>query len=260
MIRSFLFVLSALLLLPNFLHSDLQSNLPYDQLEKFDPSLLYLNSIPALESHIDSIVAEKQLAPQSFDQVLTIANVVKYRFYHGFSHLSLHENWMAALAGKWIKPDHACKVFPNQILQHANAACSQQEIVMMEVLRRKKIKYRPVFFPHHYALEVFVEGKWYYFDPNMEPQIKREERALEYWNHHADSLKRHYDTRRFNNLDYQFGKNFTATNGEENEVPAPNARLFHTITAILSKTLWLLPLLLAIFWPRFFGRKTKQSH
>lgn len=258
MAKTLLVVFSIMLFLPNLFNIDIFSPANYNNREKFDPQLLYINTIEKLEKHIDSIALKKNMPSNSFDYVKTITEAIKYRFYHGFSHLPLNENWIAALTGKLIKEDHACKVQPEAIMKDSYAACSQQEIVMMATLRKKNIPYRAVLFPHHYAIEAFVENKWFYFDPNMEPEIAKDRRMETSWNHHSDTLKQYYDTTLFKDLNYIFGVGLTAINGPVNEIPAPHARLFQATTGILSKTLWCIPLLLLFFRPAIsfrFARK-----
>lgn len=241
-------ILSLVLLLPNFFNREVNPVLQYDHKEKFNPQLANLNSIAALETYIDSNVASKKIAPQSFEYAELIETVIAERFYHGFSHYTTAENWMAAFAGKFIKEDYACKVQPEEIMQQANAACSQQALVMMQLLRNKKMSYRSVGFPHHYAMEVLINNEWYFFDANMEPFISKRERALSYWKHQNDIIKKYYDVTKHTNLDYQFGNNLVATTGVINEVPAQKAKLFHISTGILSKICWLFPLMF-VFLP-----------
>lgn len=250
MTKPFLLALSILLFLPNLFNIDIFSKAKYNNREKFNPQLSYINTVEKLEKYIDSIAAKKKYSPKSFDYVMSTTEAIKYRFYHGFSHFSLSENWMAALTGKIIKEDHACKVQPEAIMEDSYAACSQQEIVMMAILRKNNIRYRAVLFPHHYAIEAFVENNWFYFDPNMEPEITREQRMETSWNHHSDTLKQYYDTLLFKDLNYIFGAGLTALNGPVNQIPAPNARLFQSITGILSKIIWCVPLLLLFFYSK----------
>ncbi|HMO62248.1 MAG TPA: hypothetical protein PKC39_02360 [Ferruginibacter sp.] len=252
--RILLIIIAAALLLPNFIHKDITAFPDFDGKEEYNPALAYLNSIDKLEYYTDSIVATRQCTTASFDDVLSTVMVVRSRFYHGFSHFSLHENWMAALAGRFIEEGLACKVQPKDIIQHQNAACSQQSIVVMELLRRKNIPYRKVGFPHHYALEAYVEGHWYFFDPDMEPTMTKEQRNLAHWQHNNDMLKQYYDTSRYTSLDYQFGNNQMAIVGSVNEVPAANVKKFHALTQIASRTAWLLPLLLLAYRHRPFFR------
>jgi hypothetical protein len=239
--------LSVLLLIPNFFNKDLIPPLSYDQKEKFDPSMMRLDNIQSLEAYTDSLAAAKGVKTDSYEYLEVLVDVIKHRFYHGFSHFTLNENWIAALSGAYIKEDYSCKVSPETIIQHGNAACSQQAIVMMAILRNKNFTYRSLGFPHHYAMEIAVDKEWYFFDANMEPVMQKEQRRLSAWQHNNDQLKKYYDLNRFNDLDYKFGTGLPALVGEINEVPARNARLFYLGTGIMSKTAWLLPLLLIFF-------------
>ena len=247
--KAFLIIISAALLLPNFINTDINPELEFDKKERFDPALGYINTPEKLEHNIDSIAESKDIAIGSFEYVQIAESVIKRRFYHGFSHFSLSENWIAALSGRFIDESLACKVNPEDILEHPNAACSQQSIVLMAFLYKKNISYRKIGFPHHYAMEVMADGEWFFSDPNMEPTMKKQQRMESAWNHQGDALKKYYDKNRHKNLDYQFGTNQAAFVGPVNEVPARNVKSFHTITFIASKLLWCLPLLLLYFKP-----------
>lgn len=253
--RMLLLLLAVLLFLPNLVNIDINPTLAYNQQEKYNPRLSYINSISQLEHCADSIAAVKHTGIYSFEYVENLDALIEERFYHGFSHFSISENWIAAMAGSLLKEDYACKVDPETILQQPNAACSQQAMAMMAVLRNKGISYRSVGFPHHYALEVLIGKDWYFFDANMEPGISKQQRLLSNWQHQNDDLKKYYDSNRFNDLDYKFGKGLTAVVGTINEVPAQRARLFHGATGILSKILWCFPLLLVFYRPRVMVKK-----
>jgi len=251
MSKGLLILLTLLLLLPNLVQRDIHPTLSYDGKERFDPSLSRLRSVSLLENYTDSLAAVKGIERGSFAYAELLERVIEDRFYHGFSHYSPAENWIAALAGRLIKEDYSCKVDPESILQHPNAACSQQSLVMMAVLRRKGMDYRSVGFPHHYALEVYIGNDWYFFDANMEPGIRESERSLSSWQHRNDRLKPYYDSRRHTHLDYQFGQGQSALVGPVNEIPARNAALFHGLTRIAADVAWCLPLLVLLFsWIR----------
>ena len=247
MIKPLLITLSAVLLLLNFIDLDINEKLAYDHKELFDPGLAYINSIDKLEKYIDEREITGSVDPRSISYVDTITQVIKNRFYHGFSHFTLKENWIAALSEKVIGYGLASKVKPDDIMQQEYAACSQQAMVMMEILKRKNISYRSVGFPHHFALEVSIKDKWYYFDPNMEPHISDVERLEENWKCCADNLKKYYDTSRFKDLDWKFGVNTKVSQGKINQRFAGNARIFQTSTSVLSKILWCFPLLLLFY-------------
>lgn len=249
MAKILLSVLAILLFLPNLFDSESQSLPAYDGKERFSSQLAYINDIDKLEAHTDSLAFEQNICTKSFEYCELLEGIVKDRFYHGFSKFSLKENWIAALGGKWLEEGLACKVQPDDIMQHSNAACSQQSIVMMAVLKRKNISYRKVGFPHHYAMEVSIGNNWYFMDADMEPLITKTERMQHSWNHQNDILKKYYNINRFNDLDYKFGTALTASLGPINEVPASNAKMFHSVTFVMSRILWCFPLLLLLFNP-----------
>jgi len=240
-------IITLVLFLPNLFNTDLQTSLLYNGKEKFDPALSELTSIARLEAYTDSLAATKQIGAGSYAYAALLGGIVENRFYHGFSHFSLSENWIAAVAGKFLKEDYSCKVQPAEILEHTNAACSQQALVMMQVLRDKKIPYRSVGFPHHYALEIYADKEWYFFDTNMEPVITKDQRCLAHWNHRNDIVKKYYDPAKHNDINYQFGNGEMATVGVANEIPAQKAAFFHMVTGIFSKIGWLLPLLILVY-------------
>ena len=250
MTKPILIALSAVLLSLNFINVDINERLPYDHKEQFDPKLSYLNSIDRLENYIDSNEKAGSIKPNTVDYVVTISQAIRNRFYHGFSHFTIQENWIAAFSEKIMGYGLASKVRPDDIMQNAYAACSQQSMVMMAILRRKHISYRNVGFPHHYALEASIQGKWYYFDPNMEPNMTNDERLEENWKCCADNLKKYYDTSRFKDLDWKFGKKLTVTTGTINETPAGHAKMFQSATSIFSRIMWCFPLLIALYKSR----------
>ena len=249
-----LIAVSALLLLPNFFNIHLEQTPQYDHKELFDPRLAYINSTEKLIEVSDSMAKQNNIAPNSFAYALMVTHLLRARFYHGFSRYPLDQNWIAATGEYCFGYGLASIVKPDDILKYSFGGCSQQSMVLMEVMKRKNISYRSVGFPHHYATELKFNGNWYFFDPNMEPNIPDSDRLESKWNCCADNLKKYYDTSRFKDLDWKFGKNLQVTLGKENSINARNASLFHTTTKYLSKTLWLFPLLIV------FTRRKKVSN
>lgn len=243
--------LSALLLIPNFIRKDINGESKYNNIERFDPRLGNINSINKLEKYVDAEASVKHINTYSEKYAALLAYIISCRFYHGFSHFTLSENWMAAVGEKAFGYGLASKVDPDDIMEHSYAACSQQAIVMMEVLKRKHIDYRRVGFPHHYALEARIDNNWYYFDPNMEPDITLSERLHENWNGSNDNLKKYYT--KHGNVNWEFGIHEEAQFGVTNEVPARHARLFQSITGVLCKVVWCIPLCFA------FARKRRPN-
>lgn len=246
MTKALLVALTILFFIPNLLNITIYPESRYDNKEEYDMSLSDLHSVSRLDGYIDSLLVSKKIKNTTYECVKEISDVIRKRFYHGYSHFALNENWIAAVGGKLIDSGMACKVEPDNILSHANAACSQQAIVMMALLRKKGFSYRHIGFPHHYALEVLIKDTWYFFDPNMEPNMSKEQRSSKEWRYQSDCLKQYYVKQQAGMMNYAFGDGLTAQRGIINEIPAPNARIFQATTGILSKTLWCFPLFLLL--------------
>ena len=253
-----LITISALLLLPNFFNVHLEQTPQYDHKELFNLQLAYINSTDQLIATSDSVAYKNNIATNSFGYALIVYHLLKERFYHGFSRYPLNQNWIAATGEYFFGYGLASIVKPDDILKYSFGGCSQQSMVLMEVMKRKNIPYRCVGFPHHYATELMFDGNWFFFDPNMEPNISDSDRLESKWNCCADSLKKYYDSKRFKDLDWKFGKNLHVTLGKVNAATAPNASLFHTTTKYLSKTLWLFPLLVVFASRKKVSNRTKN--
>ena len=249
-----LLIAAAILALPNFIDADINGAMHHNGKEKFDISTRHLNSIDALENFVDSIATSRSVAIPSPEYLLILEEAISLRFYHGFSHWKLNENWIAALGQKVTGVGVACKVRADDILKDPNAACSQQALVTMAMLRKKGIEYRPVYFPHHYALEAHIGDRWYYIDANMEPNMDLTSRMHRNWQSNNEILKRYYPAEDSMQLNYRFGKSKKASLGPVNDMPAKNARAFQSATAVASKSAWLLPLAII-----FLRRRKKEK-
>ena len=244
-----LIISSMVLLSFNFLGINLEKTPVYDRKEFFEPSMFQLNSIDKLTLYIDSIAAQNHIPSNSVSYAVLTESVIKKRFYHGFSHYGMQQNWIAAVSEKMVGYGLSSIVIPKDIIKHPYAACSQQALVMTEFLKRKGFSYRSVGFPHHYAMEFLIDNNWYYFDPNMEPSIPDSCRLESKWGCLSDNLKKYYDTGRVHDLDWIFGKALPVKLGKVNAPLAPNANVFQASTFYLSRMLWIFPML-AAFYPR----------
>lgn len=210
--------------------------------EKFQPELQKkIYDIPSLLAYADGQADTDRNTLLYFN---TLTSTVRKRFYHGYSHYSLSENWIAALAGKFGWNHLSAIVDADDLLRYPMAACSQQSIIIMECCRQSGIPYRPVYYTHHYALEANIGGQWYYADANMEPV---------YPNGRRTSLQNLIDsgylaTMYRHVLTPQQVKEMLGPPryGAVNMPVAANARMFHAITKFLSRWLWLWPLLAAL--------------
>ena len=202
--------------------------------EAYDPAMGHLRSV-------DEIIATaraKAVSPAPRDQVYALEQVVRYRFYHGYSRLGLHENWMAWAAGRLVHPHLDALVDPEAIMAHQAAACSQQGIVVQEAMRRMGLTFATVELPGHFASAVWIDGEWLLVDPwgpverdrsrlhNLEDMMTREGRNRLYLTE-AERL-------RWEKLTFQ-----PPRLTKINTYPAPKALLFHQITGWASHWLWL---------------------
>lgn len=248
--------ISFLLLLPNFLPMQVGDKPVYDHRERFDPNLSYINSVSKLIEVSDSIAKKENITQGTLSYAIMVSTILRNRFYHGFSSYRASENWIAAAGQKYFGYGLGCIVNADEILNYSYGGCSQQSIVLMEVMKRKNIPYRSTGFAHHYALELMFNNDWYFFDPDMEPNIPDDERLERKWSCCADKLKKYYDSTRCN-LDWIFGKNLKVAFGDVNATPAPKAKVFHTTTKYLSKTLWLFPLFFIFYRRKKISNRTK---
>lgn len=241
----------------------------YNMAEEFDPSLKRLDNISKLTDYIDSVYAVKTYLNKniSFESDYPeVANeVVRQRFFHGYSLYGFGNNHLAMFASKASFNGLSAIVLPNDILKYSYAACSQQSIVLMKVLQQRGFNTRKVAFlgklGGHFCFEVFSNGAWHFMDPNMEPDLA----VLEAYNRpgidflagHPDILLRAYKQYPkvkvldlFTNYSY----------GRVNAPAAPRAYVFQKITKFLSYTIWTFFLVLFILVRRRYLRLSHQSN
>src|SRR6266516_1436063 len=120
--RSQLIAISLVMLSLNFLPFNLEKEPVYDKKEFFDPALYQLNSIDKLTAHIDSVAAQNNILPVSVKYTVLTESVIKKRFYHGFSHYGLQQNWIAAVSEKIIGHGLSSIVNPRDIIRYPYAA------------------------------------------------------------------------------------------------------------------------------------------
>jgi hypothetical protein len=222
----------------------------YNGVEDFDPSLSRLKNVDDLEFYCDSIYnqqfnEDKSLKFES-NYPLVASTVVRKKFFHGYSSYGYSNNYMALmlepLTGLWA----SAIVIPDDIMKYSYGACSQQSIVMMELLHRKGIKTRKVGFDGgdkfggHFCFEAYYDKAWHFFDTDQEPNaeilaaygrpsieflVKNDDILVAAYNHWTPERLRGM----FHNYSY----------GKPNEFAAPNALIYQQVTKFLSYTAWL---------------------
>lgn len=215
--------------------------------ELFKPELCKLNSIDKVLSYVDSIYYFQ--SKENLDTVLYVNilnRTIKERFRYGQSDYNISENWIAALLGSLLWEHMSAIVDPEDILKHQDGLCSQQTIVYMEALKRKRINVRTVGFgykegPGHFLCEVRYAGQWHLHDVTLEPKwdkITNHHKSVDYYLSNKDSLYTVYQhcwsKKAFHVLTSKI------VFGKPNEFPAKKMILFHKVTLLLT---YLIPIL-----------------
>ena len=219
----------------------------YNNIEEYDPSLSRLNSIDKLVTYCDSLylitVSTNNQDEIKKDYTDIVSSVVRKRFFHGYSYYGFSSNYMALLMSKVTIPGLDAVVIPNEILKYPFAACSQQSIVMMEVLQSKGFETRKVSFQGktsgHFCFEVYFDGGWHFYDTNMEPDanvLKTYNRpGIAFLVSHPEILVKAYGRYPRSEILDIFP---TFTYGAINKFPAPKALIFQKLTKFLSYLIW----------------------
>ena len=221
----------------------------YDGKEEFDPSLSRLNNVDIISTYCDSLYnSTPATAKTNFytDYTNVVRKVVRKRFYHGYSTYGFGNNYIALLGEVFYKKGISSIVIPDELLKYPFAACSQQSIVVMEILKRKKFVTRKVGFPPvggagHFCLEVYYDKNWHFVDPDMEPSLA----VLAAYNYpDANFLAANKDIIRkaYANSDPERAVALFSGNifyGTPNTFPASIGKLYQTFSRVLSYSLWL---------------------
>ncbi|MFC1732814.1 hypothetical protein ACFL6I_21135 [candidate division KSB1 bacterium] len=216
--------------------------------EKYDSKLSTVNSI---DKCIKFCNPEDNIKIfDSLQFVYRLDSLLKYRFFHGYSRYGFKDNFLIYALSILIYGDVSAIVNPNHLIQKDYAACSQQAIIFMEVLKQRGFKVRKVGLQSHFCSEVYYSGKWHFFDTNQEaefddiatvPGIEEliNDKSLLY---KAYANSHSMDTA---SIERVFNADFLEI-GKENEFPAKRMLLFQNVVRIISNILWLF--FLAIFF------------
>lgn len=232
---------------------------PETNKELFNLDLESLNSMESLSRYIDSASQVEGIVRESQEKYVTmIDDIIRERFYHGESHISFSNNFIAWFSGRLIWGDFYVGVTPDEILSHPNALCSQSAIVFQEIVKMKGFKVRAIGLKRHFCSEVFYEGSWHFMDSDKEPAFSdnRPIPSVEELSQDKELINKAYVRDSENVSLEQMSDIF---NGDEilfyneNEFPAKKMHFFQTITKLLSDFLWLillLPIILSLFTKR----------
>lgn len=214
--------------------------------ESFDSSLVSrINSMTSLRQEIQQRALRANIRGNQLGYYHTAASVLRDRFAHGYSYYGWHDNWIAFLSSRLLNKDWNAIVIPDDILKHPTAACSQQELVLIELFREDQVPYRKILFNHHFAVEAQINNAWYFFDTDLEPHISMENRMSLQEILEQNRLPQIYRGRiPENELDSLLGK---PKFGIINAYPASRARSFQQISRYLSRWLWIIPFIFLLY-------------
>lgn len=215
--------------------------------ERFNPLLTRLNSLDKITAYCDSLYAERSYNQKvKFEQTYTeiVSSVVMNRFYNGYSEYGTNNNFIGVLLSEISMKGLRAIVIPNDILKYPYAACSQQSIVMMEILKRKGFNTRKVGFLGkkygHFCFEVYYNNDWHFFDPDMEPDVAvlnaYNRPGIAFLASHTDVLMKAYHQYAPGRVMDIFPNYFY---GSVNTFSAPKAIIFQQLTKFFSYTIWL---------------------
>lgn len=252
--RYFLLAVSVLFLGLNFVNYNIiEDNSVRTETDRFDSSLLVLNSLNKLEAYVDSVARSKNIALGSLDYAIEAKDLIALRFYHKYASQNLNENWIAAVSQKITGLYLSSKITADDILSRPYGYCGQQNTVLMELLQRKKLDCRVIYLPSHFVIQSKIDGAWQFFDSNGEPDFPKDRRADMNWLTNKDTLAAYYKK----DLDWvkgTFGDPVVFKYGKVNEKQGVNAQLFQRITKWLSRIAFVFPLLGFVY----LNRKTKS--
>jgi hypothetical protein len=239
----------------------------YDLKEEFDPSLQTINNLDKLVAFCDGLYTEKASTNSSIhiDEIYPdiVSSVIRKRFYHGYSMYGLSNNYMATMVSDVTVEGLNAIVVPDDILKYPYAACSQQSIVFMEILRKKGFPTRKVGFKGkdngHFCFEVYYNSGWHFYDPDMEPNVA----VLNAYNRPSIAfltenpeilLKAYHQYPREKTLDIFMNYSY----GAVNTFAAPKAMIFQKATKIFSYIIWLFFLIAFIIVRKKYLRLSRQ--
>ncbi len=235
-----LFFVTTALSIFGWLYPRTSDAIPAAASEIYDPSLAYLTSVDDVTHWLDSTAAMHGIKPSTRAYVDLADTLIRLRFVHGYSYYRPSDDYISYLLGRLVWSDLSAVVEPDHILKFNYAACSQQAIVFMAILRQKGYRTRTISLQGHFCTGVFYQGQWHFYDPNKEPKFSKVQpipstlellanKNLAYQAYHGILSKSQVDT--------MFSQ---VTLEESATLPGHRARLLHKITSFLSRFGWAL--------------------
>ncbi|HEX8532392.1 MAG TPA: hypothetical protein VF646_20295 [Cytophagales bacterium] len=211
---------------------------PVPAAEKYDSRLAYLTSVNQATRWLDSTAALRDIKPSSRDYVDLADSLIRLRFVHGYSYYRPSDDYISYLLGRLVWSDLSAIVDPDDILKFNRAACSQQAIVFMAILRQKGYRTRKVSLKGHFCTGVLYEGQWHFYDSNKEPRFSKAQpipSSLELMTNKNLAYQAYSGILTQKQVDEMFSE---VTLEESDALPGYRVRVLHGITCFLSRFGW----------------------
>ncbi len=223
--------------------------------EKYKKELFEkIKNLKQLNSYLHKKAKDNNISKNDLAFLNLASDIVKERFYYdGYSFYESSENIILYYLGKYVWEDFAAIVVPDDILKKEHAACSQQSIVLMELVKMNGFQVRKVGLNRHFALEAKLKGNWYFFDPTFEPNFKNKRKSLKFLMKNKESLFVKYSHKMSNKETEALFSSIRY--GKINQFPAYKMILVHKFCKFYLKNLLILSLIL-LFSVFLINKKT----
>ena len=168
-----LFIITTALSMLQWLSPRSADAVPIPATERYASGLTYLTSVDQAIHWLDSTATFGGIKHSSQDYVDLADMLIRFRFVHGYSYYRPSDDYINYLLGRTVWSNLSAIVEPNDILKFNHAACSQQAIVFMAILRQKGYRTRKISLKGHFCTDVFYEGRWHFYDSNKEPRFSK---------------------------------------------------------------------------------------
>ena len=144
--------------------------------EQYSVDTAKLDTVSELTARIELDVREQGL--DGIEVPILIDEYVRNKFYQEYSTIPWYDNWVLAVTDlvipQYLLPGN---MKPDDIVRYDYGICNQQAILFQELVKEFGYDYGSVRFQSpdfgHFASAVRVNGDWYFFDPNLEPEYDR---------------------------------------------------------------------------------------
>ena len=230
--------------------------------DEFSGELSSITSLNDFKNKIRQKVIERNIS--GIDIPILIDDYVRNKFYHTTLFYKPCENYILFFLDV-IFPEYFFRVVLNSddIIKSNFAACNQQVIVFLDIVKEYGFEYGVVGFNainfEHLAGAVKFDGKWYFFDSNLEPKYDRSnpkifDAVVASDKNTLHSMYKHAINRNLISLDNLKQKSISLK--EISVLPGATGRSIQSITAYISKYIWIIFLLIGFIF-LYFEKKNK---